>query len=357
MQQSINSVFIAAAGSGKTTFIVDDAISNPDKKILILTYTIENLIEIKKCFVKKLGFIPKNIKIQSWFSFLLQECARPYQNFIYDKKRIESIAFVEGRSARYVKQSDVERYYFQRGNLIYTDKISQFSCICNERSNGFVISRLEKIFDCIYIDEVQDLGGWDLELLVLLFRSTVQMVLVGDNRQTTFKTNYSAKNNMYLGEKIINFFFMCEKRGICTVRFLKECHRSNQLICNFSDSLFPLMPKTISNNFKTTGHDGIFTIKMNDATTYVEKFKPMVLRHDKRSKFTSENIQNFGLSKGQTFDRVLIIPTKPIKDFLLKGKALEGESRAKFYVAVTRARFSVAFLMNEKPLSEEIQSF
>ena len=44
----INEVYIAAAGSGKTTHIVNLAISNPHLKVLITTYTIANTDEIKK---------------------------------------------------------------------------------------------------------------------------------------------------------------------------------------------------------------------------------------------------------------------------------------------------------------------
>lgn len=53
---------------------------------------------------------------------------------------------------------------------------------------------------------------------------------------------------------------------------------------------------------------------------------------------------NIGLSKGKTYDRVLIIPTIPMIDFLTKGKI---DKNYKFYIAVTRARHSVAFLFDK----------
>ncbi len=57
---------------------------------------------------------------------------------------------------------------------------------------------------------------------------------------------------------------------------------------------------------------------------------------------------NFGEAKGLGFDRVLIYPTKPILDFILNNKNLDGTSRAKFYVAITRARHSVGIVHNFK---------
>lgn len=48
----MNKIIIAAAGSGKTTHIVDQAIRNEDKRILITTFTDANTEEIKKSFIK-----------------------------------------------------------------------------------------------------------------------------------------------------------------------------------------------------------------------------------------------------------------------------------------------------------------
>jgi DNA helicase-2/ATP-dependent DNA helicase PcrA len=88
-----NKVIIASAGSRKTTYIVKVALSNPDENILILTYTIDNIGQIRSYIIRENGFIPTNITILSWYSFLLQECVRPYQNFLYSDKRIETVYF------------------------------------------------------------------------------------------------------------------------------------------------------------------------------------------------------------------------------------------------------------------------
>ena len=60
---------IAAAGAGKTTFLVTEALKIHDKKVLITTFTDENVREIKKKFIEINGFIPNNIHIKGWFSF------------------------------------------------------------------------------------------------------------------------------------------------------------------------------------------------------------------------------------------------------------------------------------------------
>ncbi|TDD29176.1 hypothetical protein E1287_31465 [Actinomadura sp. KC06] len=55
---------------------------------------------------------------------------------------------------------------------------------------------------------------------------------------------------------------------------------------------------------------------------------------------------NMGQSKGQTFDRVLIFPTSKLKTYLHTCNPADAGDRAKFYVAVTRARHSVSFVLD-----------
>lgn len=80
-----NKLLISAAGAGKTTLLVDNALKSK-KKILITTYTQSNEAEIRKKFVEKVGYIPSNVTIQTWFSFLIQHGVKPYQSYIFDIK-------------------------------------------------------------------------------------------------------------------------------------------------------------------------------------------------------------------------------------------------------------------------------
>ena len=356
--QSKNKILIAAAGSGKTTTIVKLAISKPQEKIAIITYTNNNFAEIQKKFYELNGSIPSNVTIITWFAFLLRECTRPYQNAIYSK-RIENIEFVNGRSAPYARKSDIEKYFLGHGSNIYTDKISEFSHICNDKSIGLVIDRLERIYDTIFIDEVQDLAGWDLELIKLLFNSKIKILLVGDNRQVVYLTNHSSKNSQYAGHNILVFFEELEKKGICKIYYRSKSFRCNQMICDLADSLYPAMPNTTSLNKELSGHDGIFLVHEDKVGDYIKAYVPAVLRYDKRTTMCNGFAPiNFGNSKGLAFDRVLILPNGPINKFLETGDIGHvAKSVAKFYVAITRARFSVAFVYNTKAQNETFMSY
>jgi DNA helicase-2/ATP-dependent DNA helicase PcrA len=204
---------------------------------------------------------------------------------------------------------------------------------------------LEGIYSRIFIDELQDLAGYDLEILDRLFRSRVGVLAVGDPRQGTFSTNQNAKHKQFKRGGILEWLSAKQKEGIFVMEERTVCHRSNQAICDFADQLFPAMPKTTSENREVTGHDDVVCLKANEVAGYVEKYRPAMLRYDKRADTMGYCAANIGTTKGKTFDRVLIFPTKPMKAYLKSKDVTEAGDLSKFYVAVTRARYSVAFVV------------
>jgi DNA helicase II / ATP-dependent DNA helicase PcrA len=200
----------------------------------------------------------------------------------------------------------------------------------------------------IFIDEVQDLAGYDLEILKLLFKANFNIILVGDPRQGTYSTNSSAKNKKFKKAAIVHFF-EDDSLGVSKdLTSLTVNHRCNPAICDLSNSLFVDFPAATSGNKITTAHDGIFFVKKADVNEYLKTYLPVQLRENMKT-LVNENyaVMNFGESKGLSFDRVLIYPTNPILKWLVnRGSELASTSRSKFYVALTRARFSVGIIYN-----------
>jgi hypothetical protein len=343
MPSPSNSVVVASAGSRKTTSIVEAALAVPAGNVLITTYTIENVNQINSYLIQRRGHIPANIAVVSWFSFLLQDGVRPYQNYMTDKGRITTVNF-DYQPNRYIPKSNADAYFLTSGNNIYQDRVSDFVCECDNRSGGLVIRRLEKIYSHVFIDELQDLAGYDLDLLEKLFTSTISVVAVGDPRQATFSTNKSPKNKKYKKKNIIDWINEKHAAKLFKLEQLTDCYRSNQAICDFADALFPTLPKTVSKNLTITGHDGVFFIESHQVAEYLNAHKPTVLRHDKRTHTMELSALNIGLSKGRTYERVLIFPTNPMKLYLDTKDLSKAGDLAKLYVAVTRAKFSVAFV-------------
>lgn len=346
-----NKLIIAAAGSGKTTHLVKEALKIRNQNVLITTFTEANEKEIRKKFVVEHGAIPGNIIIQTWFSFLIQHGVRPYQGGVFDE-RVNGLSLISGQSKKFTKETDIEKYYFDSNHKIYSDKLSGFVLKCNDKNSQEVIGRINRIFPNIFIDEVQDLAGYDLELLKLFFDSSSRMLLVGDPRQGTYSTNNSAKNKQFKKANIIYFFDNDEIQKNLEVNSatLKINFRSNQSICRFSNKIFPNHAATSSGQNQTTGHDGIFFVREQDIDMYFNEYPACVQLRDK---VTEKRINkqheaiNFGNSKGLSFDRVLIYPTKPIMNWIKDNNSeLKPTSRSKFYVAVTRARYSVSIVYN-----------
>jgi len=358
-----NKLLIAAAGSGKTTFLVKEALSVKDQNVLISTYTEANEAEIRKNIIEQTkGYIPKNITIQTWFSFLLQHGVRPYQSEMNTELHESKIGFYltdKQSGVRYINsqgtpvywgEKDLLKYYFTQSLKIYSDKVAKFIIRCNKQLENEIINRISRIFQYIYIDEVQDFAGWELEILRLLFESPSNVLLVGDPRQVVYLTHHPKKYPKYKDGKIMEFIENECKSSICDIDqdSLRKSHRNNKFICNFSSQLFPEYSPCepcVCDTCRSCAvfHEGIFLIKQADVRKYCKEFSPTILRFSK----AIYPEWNFGKSKGLSFDRVLIFPTAKIIKYLKKGNLNVLDTvKAKFYVALTRARYSVGIVFD-----------
>lgn len=340
-----SSIVLAAAGSAKTQMILDRVLANPDRTALITTYTTENLNQITRRLQEaNKGAVPSHVTVMSWFSLLVNHAIRPYQRSVFGEGSFIAAFNFLGARSRYTPKNEPARYFLDGNRDVYRDGAADLACEVETRSGGLVCQRLAEMFNDIYIDELQDLAGYDLTFLELLLRSKATVVGVGDSRQQTFVTNDSRMNQRFKGDGLTDW--VKARADCCTLEFRNECYRSNQEICDFADAIFPSHPKTISKNETVTGHDGIFQIRRDEVAAYYEQYSPVVLRYRRDVDTFGLPAKNFGIAKGSTYDRTLIFCTRPMLKYLADGDAAKLTSREKFYVAATRARFSVAFVVN-----------
>ena len=92
-----STLYVAAAGAGKTTMLVKRACSFLHGKVLFVTYTDENTEEIRQKFYELNRGIPAHVSIKPWFTFLLEQYIRPYQS-VWTEERISGIEMVSGTS-------------------------------------------------------------------------------------------------------------------------------------------------------------------------------------------------------------------------------------------------------------------
>lgn len=343
---SQNKVILASAGAGKTTTIVRGALAALPKRTAIVTFTVNNAEAIKTKFYEENGSIPKEVVIYTWYTFALQELVRPYQSALC-KRRVSSVKLANGASTKGIAKTNVEKYYLNKSAEIYSDKLSDFSLTCNQKTKGLVVKRLEDMFDRICVDEVQDFAGYDIDILEMFLCSKINVTLVGDIRQATFRTNYASKNRKFVGLGFVDKIRKWVSSNLCDVEYLNVSYRCHQKICDLADSIFPSLPRAISHNRDTTDHDGLFLIKKSDVSVYIERYRPQVLRYS-RATACDYPAMNFGEAKGLGYPCILILPYGKMQKWLKTGDISHVLGSAeKVYVAITRARQSVAIQFDD----------
>jgi len=220
-----------------------------------------------------------------------------------------------------------------------------------------VVNRLSRIYQNIFIDEVQDLAWWDLELIKLFSMSSSKILLVWDPRQVTYLTNHSTKYKKYKGWRIPFFLSeVCDWLFSISDDILWASHRNNRDICDYSSKLFPEYTKTVPCvcaycrqdicqycDSDISEHEWIKRISKDDAEEYIRQYTPQILRRE----LAKHPELNYWASKWKSFCRVLIYPTDVIESWInWKIKDIPFTTRCKFYVAITRARHSVAIVGN-----------
>lgn len=342
-----NHLTLAVAGSRKTQGIVEHCASMPhDKRAMVLTYTQTNQAELRNRLGKYAGDHP-GLTVAGWFTFLLHEFAKPFLPFMFQGARVRGFNF-DGRPHRMAK--GLPRFLDSNG-AVYACELGRLAHELVGASCGALLHRLECIYDEILIDEVQDLGSHDWEVIDELLNSSVEVRMVGDIRQSVLSTNArSKKNKKYAYAGAIKWFREREARGVLEITEKNTTWRCHPEIAEFSDTIFDSswsFPRTHSLNKRVTGHDGVFLLRRQHVNEYVERFRPLCLRDSANSgKDFEVDCMNFRLSKGMTSERVLIIPTAGIKKFMQSGTHLDAVAAAKFYVAVTRAEQSVAIVVD-----------
>lgn len=346
MPSGENRAIIATAGSGKTAQVIKSALEIPsDEAVLIATYTNRNLAEIAKRIREQCGYVPPNISILGWFSFLISQGSKPYQRALLGEPFVISGLNFLPRPNRYVAKTDAREYYLDATDHMYRDHVSDFVVRLDEATGGSVIRRLEYVYRHVFIDEVQDLVGYDLDVLHLLLESECNLTMVGDPRQYILETNVGPRNKKYRGAGLLDWFK--ERSDICELIERSENHRCNQEICDFADSIFPSLPPATSVGVPVARHDGVHHIRRDEVLSYMREHPDAtVLRRDRRSDTLGLPALNFGLAKGATFDRIVVFPTKNMRKFITRGNPNDLKEPQKLYVAATRARYSVALVVD-----------
>ena len=188
-----NTVILAAAGSRKTESIVEAALAVTSGRVLITTFTSENQRQIVNRIEQKVGALPPHISVCGWFSLLIQQCSKPYQRALTTEPLVISGLNFKGKRNRHTPKSSIH-YFLDANGAMYRDGVSDFVVQLNKATRGAVVRRLERVYTHIFIDEVQDLVGYDLDVLDLLISSSIRLVMVGDSIPSRRTSDHGTKN-------------------------------------------------------------------------------------------------------------------------------------------------------------------
>jgi DNA helicase-2/ATP-dependent DNA helicase PcrA len=315
-------LILAVAGSGKTYHIVEQL--DEIKRVLLITYTTNNKENLRDAIIAKFGFLPNNIKLKSYFTFLYSFCFKP---FLADDLNSKGIYWVQK------PLNNFDKRVMTKNGYLYSNRIAK---LVIEKVQKEVNQRLEKYYDCLYIDEVQDFGGHDFNLLSEISKCNIEILLVGDFFQHTFSTSNDGKTNINL---YTNYSI-----------FLKKLKNLNLIIDNSTLVNSRRCSKTICDFIREQ-----IGIDIHSQSNRETEYKLVTDKSEAESIFKDENIvklflqehykyecfsDNWGSCKGLEFENVCVV----INDDTLKLykenelASLNPITKNKFYVACSRTK-------------------
>ena len=335
-------LILAVAGAGKTTEIINNI--KKDDKTLIITYTENNYNILKNNIIKKFKGIPDNIKIYTYFTFLYRFCFLPLKKGF----KVKGLDF-NSNPNKYIKAKDINYYYNRVSKKMYHNRLAK---ICSDYFIDDIIKRIEKYFNFIYIDEIQDFASHDFNLLLNLIKTNCNILLVGDFYQHTFDTSRDGNVNSNLYNDYDNYINKIKNSDsnikVDTINFLKSKRCSKQ-VCEFITEYLKIKIESYNN------HDSI--IREIDDENTIEKIANddniVKLFYQNSKKYDMKNKDNWGNSKGNTYINTCVVLNKNSYEKYKKHKLneLPSSTKNKLYVALSRATNDV-YIINEKYLDK-----
>ena len=317
-------LILAVAGSGKTYHIVRQL--DLEKRYLIVTYTISGIRSIKNEVINQFGYLPKNIKIKNYFSFLYSFCYKP---FFADEHNVKGITW------NYPKNL-FDNSFFTKNNYLYHNRISKL--LLDKNHIQEVRARVEKYYDYVLFDEIQDFGGNDFNFLLELAQSNVNFLLVGDFFQHTFDTSRDKKTNQFLHSSLDKFKDRFKSSGFnFDDSTLIKSRRCSKTTCDFIQNRIGIEIESNSNRITECEliENKENAIRIFDDDNIVKLF---LTRHY-NYKCLSDN---WGACKGLGYDNVCIV----INDDLLKK--FKSGGLINFKSNITRNKFLRCLFKDKK---------
>lgn len=329
-------VIFAVAGSGKTTYIIDQL--SLDEKSIIITYTINNTETLKNKVVEKFGYLPNNIVIYSYFSFLYSFCYKPLVSY---KTRAKGIVY-DNNVSRFTSKKKIE-HYLSKNKWLYSHRLSKLFIEFNVIEG--INKRLSKYFDNLFIDEVQDFAANDFNFLKEISKANINILFVGDFYQHTFDTSRDGNTGKNLHHDYSKYKAEFQKIGLVDEESLVKSYRCTPTICDFISDKIDI---NIESHKQDTSNIEFIDnqLKIDEIIKNDKIVKLFYQTHEKYNCFS----ENWGKSKGKEYrDICVVLNATTFKKYENNNlHNLASLTKNKFYVACSRAKNNIYFIEEKK---------
>lgn len=323
-------LILAVAGSGKTSYILDQL--NLDRRYLVITYTISNTKNIRNRITNRFGYFPSNISLYSYYPFLYSLCFKP---FLAYKSKATGIHWDKPPDWTRGLHVDSKKRYFTNKNKLYHNRIAKYLEVKGVLED--VNARLEKHFDCLLIDEVQDLAGHDFNFLKSIATANIDIIAVGDFFQHTFDTSRDGNVNKNLHDDISRYTKKFETMGFDIDSIsLDKSYRCSPTVCSYiSDNI------GIEISSHCADHTNVRIVQDREEAEQIFNDSEIVkLFYQEHYKYNCRS-RNWGECKGEDEYKDVCVVINPATQKILDQGTPENFSpttRNKFYVACSRTR-------------------
>lgn len=328
-------LMLAVAGAGKTTYLINRL--NEVQNSIIVTYTINNYNSIRSAIINKFKYIPSNIKIYTYFSFLYNFCFRPFERNI-NSKGLQYGTIIEKNA----KSNQLRYYMNMKSRKMYAGRLAK---LCNAKIIDRIKKRIEKYFKYLFIDEIQDFAGNDFNFIRSLEECNINILYVGDFYQHTFDTSRDGNTNFNIFSNYKNYTDKLKNRilSLDNTSLIKS-RRCTQTVCDFVRCKI-----------------GIEIYSYENKESIVKEIKRLeeideIMRDDKITKLFYNNsnkylgnTDNWGNSKGKTYNEICVVLNQKTYKLYKENKLreLSQTTRNKLYVACTRTRGNLFFISDK----------
>jgi len=330
-------VVLAVAGSGKTRAIVDELTLG--SRVLIITYTNNNYENLKQRVRDKFGLIPENVSIYTYFSFLYTFCYLPC---VFPRVGSRNINY--NSEHRTFSRPNVGRanplYYQDYSNNLLGNRLA---LLINDLALDEVVDRLERFYDSLIIDEVQDFAANDFNFIKALTKTKVRVLYVGDFYQHTYDTSRDGNTGSGLyknGYESYKYSFGSEV--VIDDTALLTSYRCSSTICEY-----------VTNNLGININSNSKRVTSIEIIEDVAKIVEIMENDDIPKLFYQSHSEyacvstNWGASKGiDKFHDVCVVLNPTTWPMAKSGNfsRINESTKNKLYVAITRARGNLYFI-------------